>query len=167
MNLKDELVAKIKEKRAEEVNEGTSIETPEDQGGRGLNEGDRPGAGPGGVCVCPQCGKEFNHDTDIPCNEATCPQCDINLTRASVISKEDDEFGIFIFDTEEASQEEASDEVEAEDKTAIEDVYTAIKEEKGTARNLDKIKERENQEFDEEDIVIEDIDDLENMFMSR
>jgi hypothetical protein len=37
--------------------------------------------GPGGVCVCPQCGHEIEHETDKPCDEIECPQCGTMMTR--------------------------------------------------------------------------------------
>jgi len=39
------------------------------------------GEGPGGVCVCPECGYETKHDTGEPCYEMKCPKCGSKLTR--------------------------------------------------------------------------------------
>lgn len=38
-------------------------------------------AGPGGNCVCPQCDYKISHTPGQPCNQLTCPQCNIVLTR--------------------------------------------------------------------------------------
>lgn len=39
------------------------------------------GGGPGGYCVCPQCGYQIIHQRGIPCSGLTCPKCKINLVR--------------------------------------------------------------------------------------
>ena len=57
------------------------------RGGRGSGQG--PGrmggpkaAGPGGDCVCPNCGHEVPHQVGKPCYKVRCPQCDTPMTRA-------------------------------------------------------------------------------------
>ena len=40
------------------------------------------GAGPGGECACPKCGKRFSHQRGIPCARNRCPECGIPLVRA-------------------------------------------------------------------------------------
>ena len=59
-------------------------------GGRGNVSNSGPGrgrmggpfaAGPGGNCVCPQCGYKISHTPGQPCNQFTCPQCNTVLTR--------------------------------------------------------------------------------------
>jgi len=40
------------------------------------------GAGPGGFCVCPQCGYKVIHQRGVPCSEMTCPNCHIPLRRS-------------------------------------------------------------------------------------
>lgn len=50
-------------------------------GGRGMGGGNRPGAGPGGECVCPNCGKKQTHVQGTPCYEMTCPDCNVSLVR--------------------------------------------------------------------------------------
>jgi len=37
--------------------------------------------GPGGTCVCPDCGYKMEHDTATPCSEIKCPQCGVAMTR--------------------------------------------------------------------------------------
>ena len=32
------------------------------------------------VCVCPECGKEYEHEKGTPCNKMKCSDCDIALT---------------------------------------------------------------------------------------
>ncbi len=54
--------------------------------GRGVGQGrGRMGgpfaAGPGGSCVCPQCGKKIVHAPGQPCNKLTCPDCGVVMTR--------------------------------------------------------------------------------------
>lgn len=49
--------------------------------GRGFNRGDKPGSGPSGSCVCTSCGNVVSHDTGIPCNTMTCPNCGAVMTR--------------------------------------------------------------------------------------
>lgn len=39
-------------------------------------------AGPGGTCVCPQCGERLPHTVGQPCNQTTCPKCGATMTRA-------------------------------------------------------------------------------------
>jgi PHP family Zn ribbon phosphoesterase len=49
--------------------------------GRGRNQGDAPGSGPGGICICPKCKTEVSHETGVPCNERKCPKCGATMTR--------------------------------------------------------------------------------------
>jgi predicted Fe-Mo cluster-binding NifX family protein len=52
------------------------------QGGRGLGRMGGPlAAGPGGTCVCPQCGHTEPHGIGVPCIERTCPKCNAVLIR--------------------------------------------------------------------------------------
>lgn len=37
--------------------------------------------GPGGKCVCPQCGAEIDHATGQPCADEVCPECGAKMTR--------------------------------------------------------------------------------------
>lgn len=53
-------------------------------GGRGRGRGRQGGpyaAGPGGECVCPQCGQRLSHVAGQPCNQRTCPKCGARMTR--------------------------------------------------------------------------------------
>jgi uncharacterized paraquat-inducible protein A len=43
--------------------------------------GDKPGSGPGGRCVCPKCGMRTNHTRAVPCNEIKCPKCNTTMTK--------------------------------------------------------------------------------------
>jgi hypothetical protein len=38
-------------------------------------------AGPGGDCVCPNCGNKIAHVAGKPCNQQTCPKCGVRMTR--------------------------------------------------------------------------------------
>ena len=48
-------------------------------GGGGLGGG--TAAGPGGDCVCPNCGEKVPHKLGTPCYDQKCPKCGIALTR--------------------------------------------------------------------------------------
>jgi hypothetical protein len=55
-------------------------------GGRGQGKG--PGrmggskaAGPGGSCICPNCGHEAPHQVATPCYDVKCPKCGTKMTR--------------------------------------------------------------------------------------
>ena len=57
-------------------------------GGRGMGRGGGPGrmggpfaAGPGGSCVCPNCGHSEPHVVGQPCYQKTCPKCGTPMTR--------------------------------------------------------------------------------------
>ncbi len=41
----------------------------------------RPGRGPGGNCVCPECGKTLPHESGIPCSTLLCPACNSEMLR--------------------------------------------------------------------------------------
>lgn len=52
--------------------------------GRGRNtnpQGDKPGSGPAGNCVCPSCGHTTAHSRLQPCNQRKCPECGATMTR--------------------------------------------------------------------------------------
>jgi len=38
-------------------------------------------AGPGGSCICPNCGKIVSHQVGMPCNQLTCPKCGSSMVR--------------------------------------------------------------------------------------
>lgn len=50
-------------------------------GGRGRMGGNRPGAGPGGVCVCPNCKLSAPHKAGVPCYNMNCPKCGAKMVR--------------------------------------------------------------------------------------
>jgi cation diffusion facilitator family transporter len=39
------------------------------------------GKGPGGDCICPECGYKIRHEHGVPCSKLKCPNCKINLQR--------------------------------------------------------------------------------------
>lgn len=49
--------------------------------GRGRNQGNRPGAGPGGNCICPQCKTKVSHELAQPCFHVRCPTCGHHMIR--------------------------------------------------------------------------------------
>lgn len=51
------------------------------QGGRGRMDGNTPGAGPSGYCICPECGTKIAHQTGSPCYLNKCPKCGTNMVR--------------------------------------------------------------------------------------
>jgi hypothetical protein len=42
--------------------------------------GRMPG-GPGGFCICPQCGMKIRHERGVPCTQIYCPQCDLPMAK--------------------------------------------------------------------------------------
>ena len=48
-------------------------------GGRGRGGGFA--MGPGGDCVCPNCGKMVPHQVGTPCYRMKCPNCGATMTR--------------------------------------------------------------------------------------
>ena len=52
------------------------------RGGRpGRMGGNRPGAGPAGACICPNCGATIAHQAGVPCYQMSCPQCKTQMVR--------------------------------------------------------------------------------------
>ena len=50
--------------------------------GRGFGrKGGPKSAGPGGKCVCPQCGHKAAHKAGQPCSEQKCPKCGAQMMR--------------------------------------------------------------------------------------
>jgi len=54
------------------------------QGGGGLGRGGgtKPGSGPGGNCVCPNCGYTTTHRVGQRCLDIACPKCGTPMVRA-------------------------------------------------------------------------------------
>jgi len=50
------------------------------KGERGRQPGGQ-GLGPGGICVCSNCGHEEEHQRGQPCYEKECPKCGTKMTR--------------------------------------------------------------------------------------
>lgn len=50
------------------------------QSGRG-RKGGPYAAGPGGSCVCPNCGNVVVHQVGTPCNQLKCPKCGSFMAR--------------------------------------------------------------------------------------
>jgi hypothetical protein len=55
--------------------------------GRGMGQGGGRGRmggramGPGGQCVCPNCGATAAHQRGVPCTQRKCPRCGQLMTR--------------------------------------------------------------------------------------
>jgi hypothetical protein len=43
--------------------------------------GNRPGAGPEGVCLCPNCKLSVPHKVGVPCYNMECPKCGAKMIR--------------------------------------------------------------------------------------
>jgi len=52
-------------------------------GGRGAGRmgGNRAGVGPGGSCLCPNCGAKAPHTPGVPCSTVKCPECGTPMAR--------------------------------------------------------------------------------------
>jgi hypothetical protein len=50
-------------------------------GGMGRMGGTRPGAGPGGECICPSCRTTTPHQAGVPCYQIMCPKCGTSMLR--------------------------------------------------------------------------------------
>ena len=59
------------------------------RGGGGQGQGGGFAAGPGGYCVCPNCGERATHQTGSPCYEQKCPKCGTAMTREQVLALSD------------------------------------------------------------------------------
>ncbi len=51
------------------------------RGGKGRMGGPYA-AGPGGDCVCLNCGYKVSHQRGVPCYNQTCPKCGSKMVRA-------------------------------------------------------------------------------------
>lgn len=49
--------------------------------GRGRGQGRGLAAGPGGYCICPDCGEKVTHKQGTPCYEQQCPKCRTAMIR--------------------------------------------------------------------------------------
>jgi len=49
--------------------------------GSGKGPGNGFAAGPGGDCICPNCGEKIAHKMGAPCYEQQCPKCGTAMTR--------------------------------------------------------------------------------------
>ncbi len=49
--------------------------------GRGRMGGNRPGAGPSGNCICPNCKTRVSHQIGVPCYSINCPKCGTKMVR--------------------------------------------------------------------------------------
>jgi len=73
-----ESVSGTSKDEVDRILEGTL--SPEEAVGRGRMGGPYA-AGPGGTCVCPECGAESSHAAGEPCTDKDCPECGAKMTR--------------------------------------------------------------------------------------
>jgi len=52
-----------------------------EKGQGGLRRGGGSAKGPGGYCVCPNCGEKAAHQQGTPCYEQKCPKCGTAMVR--------------------------------------------------------------------------------------
>ncbi len=50
-------------------------------GGGGRMGGNRPGAGPDGICLCSKCNLSVPHKVGVPCYNMRCPKCGEKMIR--------------------------------------------------------------------------------------
>jgi len=60
--------------------EAVEAQEEEEEGLAGMG-GNRPGAGPSGDCVCPNCGARVSHQIGTPCYDLSCPKCGSKMIR--------------------------------------------------------------------------------------
>lgn len=51
--------------------------------GRGIGQIGGMRSGPGGYCVCTNCGEKVAHTSGIPCTSIKCPKCGSFMIRGS------------------------------------------------------------------------------------
>ncbi len=49
---------------------------------RGRGGGNKPGSGPSGRCVCPNCGYSSKHKVGQRCMDINCPKCGTPMIKA-------------------------------------------------------------------------------------
>ncbi len=47
----------------------------------GEGAGTKPGSGPDGNCVCPDCGHKIKHEVGKRCMDIQCPECGTAMVR--------------------------------------------------------------------------------------
>lgn len=67
--------------RAEQLDKIALSKSAENRGRRGKNGGNNSGAGPGGYCICPECGAKVQHIQGTPCYSQICPKCGSRMIR--------------------------------------------------------------------------------------
>ncbi len=55
---------------------------PPSWSGGGRGRGGDFGRGPGGECICPNCGYREPHQVGVPCYTRSCPKCGALMVRA-------------------------------------------------------------------------------------
>ena len=61
--------------------EDKSADESDDDDGSDRADKQTPGAGVGGICVCPKCGAEIEHEAGLPCASIECPKCGGKMQR--------------------------------------------------------------------------------------
>jgi len=60
---------------------GTGRGAGRGSGATGRMGSTRPGAGPGGECICLNCGARVSHQAGTPCSSVNCPKCGARMVR--------------------------------------------------------------------------------------
>jgi len=61
---------------------GDGMGPPRETGARsGRLGGMRPGSGPGGNCICPNCNTVVSHERGVPCYNLNCPKCGAKMIK--------------------------------------------------------------------------------------
>ena len=58
---------------------------PDHSGGRGRHGGGS--FGPGGYCVCANCGEKVPHERGIRCTSVKCPKCGHKMVREELLNR--------------------------------------------------------------------------------
>jgi len=72
---------KHSEREPGSIGGGLRTHVPKGMRMAGRMGGNRPGAGPGGNCICPSCGAKVPHQVGQPCYSVNCPKCGARMAR--------------------------------------------------------------------------------------
>jgi len=61
--------------------QGPGIGRRSESKGQCRRKGAKASGGPGGLCICPQCGFEAPHQPGVPCTQVECERCGSPMNR--------------------------------------------------------------------------------------